>query len=261
MTRHGPLEVHEYGDPDGPVLVLLHGVTDSGQCWADLVDRLGSAYRVLAPDLLGHGGSERWSREQLATPDLLEHAYDPLESLLEQTGPARVLGHSLGGGLAAALAARRPDLVRGAVLEDPVWRHGPQQERAAQVRQRVEDTVAAAADPAAAVAACRREHPTWPASELDPWARAKADVDVAFLETGVTRLETPWREISAALVSPTLLVTGDTEVVVHDQTIEEIRRVGNAAIEVRVVGGAGHCVRRDRAGDFHAVVDPWLAAR
>lgn len=260
MTRHGPLEVHEYGDPDGPVLVLLHGVTDSGRCWTDLVERLGATYRILAPDLLGHGDSERWSEQQLASVDPLEHAYAPVESLLEQTGPAEVLGHSLGGGLAAALAARRPDLVRGAVLEDPVWRHGPQEERAEQVRERVVDTAAAAADPEGAVAACRLDHPAWPESELDAWARAKGDVDLAFLATGVTMLGTPWRRIARAIDVPTLLITGDTEVVVHEPTVVEIASLGNPAVEVRVVPGAGHCVRREAADAFHAEVDPWLAA-
>lgn len=53
--RSGPLAVHEYGDPDGPVLLLLHGITDSGRCFADAVERLGSSYRIVAPDALGHG--------------------------------------------------------------------------------------------------------------------------------------------------------------------------------------------------------------
>lgn len=259
---HGPLAVHEYGDPAAPPLVVLHGVTDSGQCWGDLVGRLRGSYRILAPDALGHGSSARLTEEQLASPDPVEHLFAPVETLLEETGPSLVLGHSLGGGLAGALAARRPDLVRGAVLEDPVWRDDPASpERDRQVRQRVLDAQAAAADPAGAIAGCRREHPTWPESELAPWAQAKADVDLAFLRTGETMLRTDWRDLATAITVPTLVVTGDGEVVVDEPTVAEISELGNPAVQLRVVTGAGHCVRRDRAEAFHALVDPWLAAR
>ena len=42
---------------------------------------------------------------------------------------------------------------------------------------------------------------------------------------------------------------------------EIIEAIANPAIEIVVVDGAGHCVRRDRGDAFHAVVDPWIAAR
>jgi pimeloyl-ACP methyl ester carboxylesterase len=256
------LRVHEYGEPDAPVLLVLHGITDSGRCWGDLVARLGSSYRIVAPDALGHGGSDRFSAEELKSEHPPEAMYDAAAQVLREVGPALVLGHSMGGRTAAALAAREPSLVRGVVLEDPAWFDsspwGNSDEEA--TNQRVADTTAAAADAVAAVRACRAEHPSWPEVELEEWAAAKAEVDLDFLRSGRLDIDTPWREIATSITVPALVVTGDGEVIVDFPTREEIRRIA-PTIEVVVVPGAAHCVRRDQADAFHAVVDPWLAAR
>jgi pimeloyl-ACP methyl ester carboxylesterase len=253
--------VHEYGDPGKPVLLLLHGITDSGQCFPDLVARLASAYRIVAPDALAHGGSDRFTAEELASEDPIEAMYDATEVVLEEIGPTLVLGHSMGGAMAGSLAARRPDLVRAVVVEDPAWMdESPWGDEEAVRRQRVEWTRSVAADPEGAIAQCRAENPTWPESEFGPWAQAKADVDEAFLRAGTAMLGTAWREIAAAIEPPTLVVTGDREVLLHPEILTEVRRL-NPRFEVRVVEGAAHCVRRDRCDAFHAVVDPWLAAQ
>ena len=260
--RSGRLAVHEYGDPDAPVLLLLHGITDSGRCWTDLVERWGSSYRILAPDALGHGASDRFTAEELASADPIEHMYAAtLDLLREVSGPGGVLvvGHSMGGGIAAALAAREPSLVRAAVLEDPAWIDTPPGSEGEPARQRVADAQQTAADPEGAIAQCRQDHPTWPVSELPAWAAAKADVDVPFLRTGRAFLDTPWREIAAAVRPPTLVVTGDHEVLLHGALLREIAGFGNPALELHVVTDAAHCVRRDRGDAFHATVDPWLA--
>ena len=75
--------MHEYGDPGKPVLLLLHGITDSGQCLPDLVARLGSSYRIVAPDALAHGDSDRFTAEELASEDPIEAMYAATEAVLE----------------------------------------------------------------------------------------------------------------------------------------------------------------------------------
>jgi pimeloyl-ACP methyl ester carboxylesterase len=253
--------VHEYGDPGAPVLLLLHGITDSGRCWGDLVERLGSTYRLIAPDALGHGTSERFSPDEVDSAHPSEAMYDAALQVLRKVGPALVLGHSMGGGTAAALAAREPALVRGVVLEDPAWFDtspwGNSDEEAA--RQRVDDTLTAAADDAEAVRTCRAVHPAWPEVELGPWAESKAQVDLDFLRTGRMDIATPWREVAAVIDVPALLVTGDGEVIIGFEAREELNRVA-PRIEIAVVPGADHCVRRDQGDAFHAVVDAWSAA-
>lgn len=260
------LVVHTSGAADAPPLVLLHGVTDSGPSWADAVERWSPTWRVLAVDQLGHGLSPRFTDAQLALPDPVEAMHDALVTAVEEhiEQPVVVVGHSMGGGMAAVLGARRPDLVRAVVLEDPAWFDGPVSRRwpdpGTATAERVADSAAAAADLEAYVAAGRRDHPTWPEAELQPWAEASARWDRRFGETGRTALQVPWRDVARALTRPTLVVTGTDDVILDDGACAEIAALGNPALEVVVVDGVGHCVRRDDREAFHAVVDPWITA-
>jgi pimeloyl-ACP methyl ester carboxylesterase len=92
------------GGEGGPLLLLLHGLGATGDVWAGWADLLAEHWpgRWIAPDLPGHGGS----------PPLPEYTFDTFaEALLPLVTPhdrTVVLGHSLGGVVALALAARVP---------------------------------------------------------------------------------------------------------------------------------------------------------
>jgi lipase len=105
------LELHEWGNPDGPLVVCLHGVRNHGRHFARLAERL-PGYHVLAPDLLGHGYSP-WEPPW----DIATHC----DAIVETVGakPAVLVGHSFGGRLAFELAARASKLVPKLVLLDP----------------------------------------------------------------------------------------------------------------------------------------------
>jgi pimeloyl-ACP methyl ester carboxylesterase len=172
-----------------------------------------------------------------------------------------LIGHSMGGGIAAAVAARHPDLVRAVVLEDPAWFD---QVSWADRQESAVDRVATCQefrdDIETAMALGKAENAGWPEAELDPWGRAKADSDLGFLATGLAFLDTPWTAIAAAISVPTLVVTGTHDVILDPQMRRAIEDLGNGHLELAVVDGAGHCVRRDQPEAFHARVDPWLAA-
>jgi pimeloyl-ACP methyl ester carboxylesterase len=97
----------------GPVLLLLHGITNSSATWEGVAPALTEHFTVVAPDLLGHGES--------ATPrgdySLGAHAAgvrDLLSALdIEQ---ATVVGHSLGGGIAMQFAYQFPERCERLVL-------------------------------------------------------------------------------------------------------------------------------------------------
>jgi pimeloyl-ACP methyl ester carboxylesterase len=101
---------------DGPPVVLVHGLSGSGRWWARNVDALATRYRVFVVDLLGFGGSRG------AHPFLLRDAATHLAAWLEQLGVERasIVGHSMGGFIAADLAARYPTQVERLVLVDAV---------------------------------------------------------------------------------------------------------------------------------------------
>lgn len=102
------------GDPGAPVAVLLHGGGSDASTWQRFATVLaGTGWRVLAPDLPGHGGSARARRYSLAG---YRDAVTGFLDTLAVRRPALV-GHSLGAHTASLVAMDRP--VSRLVLEDP----------------------------------------------------------------------------------------------------------------------------------------------
>ena len=110
----------------GPTVVLLHPLAQAGEFWRPLIDELSQDFRVIAPDARGHGDSD-WNGEQFTVEDM---AAD-YARLIEHIGPpAAVLGMSMGGCAAIALAVRHPELVSALVLADTTADYGPDKETA-----------------------------------------------------------------------------------------------------------------------------------
>jgi pimeloyl-ACP methyl ester carboxylesterase len=98
---------------EGPPLVLVHGLGGSATNWVDLAPLLASRYRLVIPDLPGHGGSE-----PLRGVAGLQPYADRVAAVMAAEGanPAPVVGHSLGGLVVLRLALRRPETVSALVL-------------------------------------------------------------------------------------------------------------------------------------------------
>lgn len=97
----------------GPTLLLLHGIGDSSESWVPLMPELAQDFTVVAPDLLGHGQSAK------PRADYSVAAYaNGMRDLLEVLGIERatVVGHSLGGGVAAQFAYQYPERCERLVL-------------------------------------------------------------------------------------------------------------------------------------------------
>lgn len=97
-----------------PPLLFLHGVTRCWQSVLPIAPFLQTRWRVCGLDFRGHGASCRAGQYRVV--DYLRDGQAALEQLAE---PTVVYGHSLGAMVALGLAATRPELVRGIVLEDP----------------------------------------------------------------------------------------------------------------------------------------------
>ena len=103
-----------WGSPGAPPLVLLHGLGDGAADWDAVAPALARQRRVYAPDLRGHGGSDRSGRYsvELMEADVLGFL-DALE-----LGRVDLIGHSMGGLVGYLLAGDHPERVRRLILED-----------------------------------------------------------------------------------------------------------------------------------------------
>ncbi len=97
----------------GPVVLLVHGMASSSSTWQGVIPRLAERSTVIAPDLLGHGGSAKD-----ATDHTLGGLASSLRDLLVLLGHERatLVGHSLGGGVAMQFAYQFPERVERLVL-------------------------------------------------------------------------------------------------------------------------------------------------
>jgi pimeloyl-ACP methyl ester carboxylesterase len=87
-------------------VLLLHCSGSSGAQWRSLAEKLGSRYRVIAPDLTSDSS--------------LARAAAPIRSILGRLdAPAHLVGHSYGGGVALQVARTRPELLRSLTLIEP----------------------------------------------------------------------------------------------------------------------------------------------
>lgn len=112
------LHAKTYGDPDAPLVIVVHG--GPGGNYSDLLDlhRLEDHYFVVFYDQLGAGLSERGRENRLT----LEYAVDELDGVIKHYAkkrPVRLIGHSWGAMLCAAYVGRHPSKVRQVVLAEP----------------------------------------------------------------------------------------------------------------------------------------------
>lgn len=129
------LHIRRTGTSGRPV-VLLHPLALSGAVWDPVAEFLGTRHRVLALDARGHGEST-WDGAEFTVDDMAADAAAVIEDF--GAGPADVIGLSMGGSTALALAAGRPDLVHRLVLADATAWYGP--DSAAEWAQRAERAV------------------------------------------------------------------------------------------------------------------------
>ena len=115
--------VRELGDPEAPVLVLIHGWNFDGEmAFHKLAPLLATRYRVVVPDLRNHGKSDR-IRGSFDLGDVAEEV-DATIDALGIAKPVAILGYSMGGMVAQELALRHPEslyaLVLGATAARPI---------------------------------------------------------------------------------------------------------------------------------------------
>ncbi|MFI8826977.1 alpha/beta fold hydrolase [Streptomyces sp. NPDC053431] len=194
------LYFEEYGPATAePPLVLLHGGFGAGEMFRPLLDSgVGEGRQVITVDLQGHGRTP----DAAGRPLTHEAMGDDVAALLEHlgTGPADVLGYSLGAGAAARLAVQHPELVHRLVLVSmPARRSGWFPEVTAQMDQMSE----AAAEPL-------KQSPMYDlyeriAPRVEDWPVLVGKV------AALNQRDYDWSEELAGLTVPVLLVFADAD--------------------------------------------------
>src|SRR6266581_4265225 len=190
------ITIHYYrtGGDNKPSILLLHGITDSGQCWPRVAHDLEGSYNVIMTDARGHGHSGT-SATAFSIALLADDAAAVIRALnLEKP---YVFGHSMGAITAATLAATYPDLVRAIVLEDPplmdkalFQTDGEQQGQ--QAWQWLFEIRALPREER--IARGFAVNPTWVEEEIIPWADSKAEFNIDILEHALAAVSNaaPW---------------------------------------------------------------------
>ncbi|HXR28501.1 MAG TPA: alpha/beta hydrolase [Solirubrobacteraceae bacterium] len=114
QTLHGHRVAYRQAG-SGPVVVLVHGITSDSSTWNRVMPYLARRFTVIAPDLIGHGESDKPRGDY----SLGAHA-SGLRDLLVSLGHDRAtfVGHSLGGGIAMQLSYQFPEMCERLVLID-----------------------------------------------------------------------------------------------------------------------------------------------
>lgn len=109
------LKLHyvDWGNPEKPLAVLVHGGRDHARNWDWVAQALREDYHVIVPDLRGHGDSE-WARGSEYA--MVEYVVDIAQLLAQlDSFPVLLIGHSLGGGIVLQYAGVYPDKVQKVV--------------------------------------------------------------------------------------------------------------------------------------------------
>ena len=113
----GPVHYLDFGGPaGGPMIVCVHGLTGAAVNWSAVAPLLTDRYRILAPDLAGHGLTRSGGRgTDVAANRALLHRF--IESV--SADPVILMGNSMGGMISLLEASAAPRAVAGLILVDP----------------------------------------------------------------------------------------------------------------------------------------------
>jgi Predicted hydrolases or acyltransferases (alpha/beta hydrolase superfamily) len=264
VEAEGGLRLHytrAAGGAGKPPLVLAHGFSDDGPCWTLLAEVLAPNYDVVMPDARGHGKSD--APEEGAS-GLMERVED-LRAVILALGQERpvILGHSMGGATALALAGAYPDLPGAIVVEDatafglnptppatPPANRPPRPHWVTTLKRKTH---------AELVADQRAATPHWAERELILWAESKQRMSPLLVSRPAA--EAPdWRALLPRIACPALLLTADPArgALVSPEGAEQLRSLV-PHLRVVHIPDAGHCIRRDQPDRYLTEIRSFLA--
>lgn len=246
----------EHGPTSAAPLVMLHGGAWRWQEYLSLIPSLGLRWHTYAVDLRGNGRSG-WVSGRYRLADFADDNTEFVERL---DAPGVLVGHSIGGVIALMVAARRPDKVRGLIIEDvPLTREGYrnvidssratfglwlQLKRAAQSEQ----------DLAFALADAYRDHPVVTSAWILFFAGCLWQLDPSYFDNLLDDFEGFYagydgKQILSRLACPILFLRGESRLgtVMTDDEIAWLQRhCGN--VQCVSINGVGHLLHLEDPG-------------
>lgn len=240
-----------------PVIVMSHGITDSGLDWSSLAKALEADYDVIMYDARGHGLSDKPE-----TGYSIENHVADLKGLVDALGIASpiLMGHSMGGAIVARTAAMYPGLPKAVILEDPVH----MEQRPEMDAERKAEIEASRREAIVKRQTMTREqiieqgrteaHPGWREEDYGPWADSKLQVspNIAPTYTSMPSLRDSFPKITA----PTLILKADADGATRAKNAEVAALLPDGKIVH--IDGAGHNIRRDKPEETLAEVRTFL---
>ena len=259
----------EWGDPQAPAIVALHGLRSFAHTWEPVAAPLAGQWRVIALDQRGRGESDWDPQRRYFTP----HYLRDLEALVAALALQRfvLLGHSMGGTTAFVYASQQPQRLLGLVVEDMGPGASAGGAGADRIKRELQSTPAQFADWAAARAYWRSKRPGVSAAALDArvqrsmradadgrivWRHDAEGIAQARIAATPAQLVDLWPHVRALEV-PTLLLRGaQSDFLTADTAAAMVD--SNPRIRHVDVPGASHYVHDDNLPAFQAELQGFL---
>ncbi len=260
--RTGAFMTNYHDAGEGTPVLLIHGSGPGVSAWANwrpVIPRLAERFRVLAPDMVGFGYTERPAGQRYDMEAWLQHVVDFLDAL--QIPQVHVVGNSFGGALALALTARHPQRVGRLVLMgsagvsfeltpglDVVWGYTP----SVQNMRKLLD-----------IFAYNRELVSDELAQMRYQASIRSGVQEAFAamfpaprQRWVDALATPVEQIHG-IAQEALIVHGRDDQVIPLQSSLELHRLLDRS-QLHVFGRCGHAPAVEHPHDFRQLLSCFL---
>ena len=243
---------------DGPAVVLLHGYPFNRSLWREQVEALKGRYRVITPDLRGHGESSVET-----SPATMEDMARDVAELLDQlkVGRATIAGLSMGGYVTLAYYRLFPQRVRAMVLADTRSQADTEEGKKTRATQ-AEQALREGMEPIAAGMLTKLFAPDTVAQRPDVVKRVREMMVQTKPEGAAAALagmgqRQDQRDLLPRIVVPTLIIVGEHDAITPVADSEAMHRTIPGS-RLEVVRGAGHVSNVEKPEEFNRVLLDFL---
>ncbi|TJZ54772.1 alpha/beta hydrolase [Sphingobacterium olei] len=277
------IRIHYYRaapQPDKPVLVMVHGVTDNGLCWTTLALNLQGMYDIYMLDARGHGLSDPFTPSD--NGETLIKDVVAFVGAMEFHNPI-LMGHSMGAATVMRLGADYPDIARAIIMLDPLLGRIGGQDRPARNNSNPDTDVSsksATAKPKIAVnmfgspqilvtqnnysfedliALGRRQNPLWGEMDIAYWALSKKQYHGPYTSQAAQAM-TATMNIGNALSRievPAIILKADASAEVREKNEDAAAAMPKGKL-VHIDGG-GHNLHHDKLERTTEVIEEFLS--